>query len=213
MVERFPMRIAGEPMELLGDRALYWPARQRLLVADLHLGKGNIFRAAGIPVPTGGTAHDLQRLQHLLAETGAQALWVLGDFLHGRRHISVDQAWAAFRDAHSAVEMAVVVGNHDRSLDAEAAGVEVLRDGICDGPFEFRHDPAETSHGHVVCGHVHPVIRLEGMGRWPLFWLGERQTVLPAFSAFTGGHALTRSQAAGSVACNGQLMVRLPLRE
>ena len=65
----------------------------------------------------------------------------------------------------------------------------------------------------MVCGHVHPVIRLEGMGRWPLFWLGERQTVLPAFSAFTGGHALTRSQAAGSVACNGQLMVRLPLRE
>ena len=67
--------------------------------------------------------------------------------------------------------------------------------------------------GYLGTGAWFAACTVGGAGRWPLFWLGERQTVLPAFSAFTGGHALTRSQAAGSVACNGQLMVRLPLRE
>jgi len=38
MVERLQMVLAGEAVTLLADRALYWPARQRLIVADLHLG-------------------------------------------------------------------------------------------------------------------------------------------------------------------------------
>lgn len=62
MADALRLAIAGEPMLLLADRALYWPARQRLLIADLHLGKGTTFRSAGIAVPSGGTAHDLARL-------------------------------------------------------------------------------------------------------------------------------------------------------
>ena len=46
----------GERLQLHADRALYWPARGRLLIADLHLGKGDVFRRAGIAVPRGGTA-------------------------------------------------------------------------------------------------------------------------------------------------------------
>lgn len=207
--EALTLPLAGEPMVLLADRALYWPARRRLLVADLHLGKGNIFRAAGIPVPTGGTAHDLRRLEALLTFTDATSLWVLGDFLHGRRHAAVEHAWHAFRAAHARVAVAVVLGNHDRALDPGALGVEVLRDGVVDGPFVFRHDPAGSAEGHVLCGHVHPVVRVPGLGRWPLFWRQPGITVLPAFSAFTGGHAISAAHAAGSVACNGQALVRL----
>ena len=58
--------IAGQPMRLLGDRALYWPARQRLMIADLHLGKGDVFRRAGISLPAGGTSDDLSRLERLV---------------------------------------------------------------------------------------------------------------------------------------------------
>ena len=91
--------IASEPMRLLADRALYWPARRRLLIADLHLGKGDILRAAGIAVPSGGTSHDLARLGVLLRATGASQLWVLGDFLHGPRQPRVEAVWRAFLDA------------------------------------------------------------------------------------------------------------------
>ena len=89
------LMIAGERMCLLADRALYWPARRRLLIADLHLGKGDVLRAAGIPVPSGGTGHDLARLGTLLETTGAGQLWVLGDFLHGPRQPRVEALWRA----------------------------------------------------------------------------------------------------------------------
>src|SRR5690606_24763722 len=132
--EALDLAIAGEPVRMLADRALYWPARARLLVADLHLGKGDTFRAAGIAVPSGGTAHDLARLAILVERSRARELWILGDFLHARRTAAVDAAWRGFRDAHAAVAMAVVPGNHDHAFDPEAAGVERLPDGIVDGP-------------------------------------------------------------------------------
>src|SRR5690606_32115216 len=82
--------ISGEAMRLFAGRALYWPARSRLLIADLHLGKGDILRASGIPVPSGGTGLDLARLGALLELTHAAQLWVLGDFLHGARQPRVE---------------------------------------------------------------------------------------------------------------------------
>ncbi|MGY1411089.1 ligase-associated DNA damage response endonuclease PdeM [Luteimonas sp. A611] len=212
MAEALDLELAGEPVRLLADRALYWPARDRLLIADLHLGKGDTFRAAGIAVPTGGTAHDLGRLAALLARTGARSLWILGDFLHARRNVAVDAAWRDFRDAHGEVDVAVIPGNHDRAFDAPAAGVERLPESVVDGPFELRHaPPAQDGPQHVLCGHLHPVLRLPGaLGRHPLFWLRPACTVLPAFSAFTGGHPIPRSDSRGSVLCDGRQLVRLP---
>jgi hypothetical protein len=39
MAEALDLVLAGEPVRLLADRALYWPARRRLLLADLHLAR------------------------------------------------------------------------------------------------------------------------------------------------------------------------------
>ena len=203
--------IAGEPMRLHAGRALYWPARERLLIADLHLGKGDILRAAGIPVPSGGTAHDLARLDALLHATSARELWVLGDFLHGRRSQRVEAAWRALLAAHVDVVASVVAGNHDRSLVPDAVGIVHLPDDVRDGPFRFRHMPLDDSDGgdgfdaasgHVICGHVHPEVRLPGLpGRHPALALEAHQTILPAFSAFTGGRELEPDQS--WIACAG----------
>lgn len=206
-------RLAGEPMQVLADRALYWPARRRLLIADLHLGKGNIFRSAGIAVPSGGTAHDLVRLDLLLRSSGARELWILGDFLHGARHADVEQAWTALLAAHPRVDVGVVAGNHDRALDAGALRVDLLPDDICDGPFRFRHHPLlarDTGGAHVVCGHRHPVVRIPDFpGRYPAFLMEGFQTVLPAFSAFTGGDRIDE-RASRWIACvNGELLANL----
>ncbi len=54
--ERLSIKLADEPVVLLGDRAMYWPARSRLIIADLHLGKSHVFRQAGIAVPLGQPA-------------------------------------------------------------------------------------------------------------------------------------------------------------
>jgi len=207
MVDRIALGIAGEQVCLLADRALYWPARRRLIIADLHLGKGSVLREGGIPVPSGGTRADLSRLATLLATTDASSLWILGDFLHGPRSSRSDDAWQQFRGAHADMDIAVLPGNHDRAFDAYAAGVVALSDPVRDGPFRFSHSPPEGADQlglHAIYGHLHPVIRLPGIGAPPLFWQRPAATVLPAFSLFTGGYRVDHAQARGSFVCNGQ---------
>lgn len=209
MAETWMHTLAGEPVMLLADRALYWPSRNRLLIADLHLGKGHVFRTAGVPVPQGGTHRDLTRLERLLTTSGAGSLWILGDFLHGVRSARTDAAWQAFRHAHPRLQVGVIAGNHDRALSAEAAGVELVREGTLDGPFAFGHHPRHHPTRHWICGHIHPVVRIPDLGRWPLFWLQPGLTVLPAFSAFTGGHVIPWNEARGGFACNGHALAPL----
>ncbi|KFN50658.1 ligase-associated DNA damage response endonuclease PdeM [Arenimonas composti] len=182
------VEVAGEELQLLGERALFWPARRRLLLADLHLGKADAFRRAGIGLPSGGTAADLARIGGLLDSTGARSLWVLGDLLHGdpspRRWRA---AWDHFRAARPALELVVVAGNHDRALADAGLDVTIL-DEAADGPFVLRHEPARQPGATVICGHLHPVLLLPGLPRrWPAFVLEPGLLQLPAFSLFTGG--------------------------
>lgn len=206
MAEAIDLVLAGEPVRLLADRALHWPARQRLLVADLHLGKDDAFRAAGIALPAGGTRHDLDRLTALIEGCGAASLWVLGDLLHGPR---VDtrwrEDWARFRARHAGLDMRLIEGNHDRAVARAGLDIERSRGRVDDGPFTFAHAPRtrlEDGARFRVCGHVHPVVNVPGFrGRFPAFAVIDRQLVLPAFSLFTGGWRLKQAQA--RYACMG----------
>jgi uncharacterized protein len=194
--------IGGHSMLALADRALFWPARSRLILSDLHLGKADTFRRHGMALPSGGTTLDLERLSALAATTGARSIWVLGDFLHGAIDRSWREQWLAWRDRHAALELAVLTGNHDSSLRSAALDIVLLGPAIDEAGLAFRHAPDDATSLHVVCGHVHPVQRLPGLGgRWPIFWMGARQTMLPAFSRFTGGTEITIAGGDRFVAC------------
>lgn len=185
------IEVGGERLRLLGDRAIHWPARGRLLIADLHLGKGDLFRRAGIGLPSGGTAQDLQRLDTLLERTDASELWILGDMVHGPiADAPWLQQWMRWRHRHAKVGIRTVSGNHDRALPRVAGtlGVELSGPRVVDGSILLRHEPLDSCGHHVLCGHLHPCIAVPGVSRrWPAFWLRRGMTVLPAFSAFTGG--------------------------
>lgn len=206
MAETLCVELAGEAVHLFADRALYWPARRRLLVADVHLGKDDAFRAAGIALPTGGTRQDLDRLTALIERSAAASLWVLGDLLHGQRVDTRWRAeWARFRDRHAGVDMMLVEGNHDRAAARAGLDIERRSGHVEDGPFCFAHAPRPATEGgarFVVCGHVHPVVNVPGFrGRFPAFAVIDRQLVLPAFSLFTGGWLVRAAQ--GRYACLG----------
>jgi DNA ligase-associated metallophosphoesterase len=190
MPASFALDLGGEALVALADRALHWPARGRLLLADLHLGKGDVFRRAGIAVPRGGTALDLARLDALLDATDARELWVLGDIVHGPLpDAGWREDWRRWRERRAALRVALVAGNHDRRLADGDLGLELLPASVADGALVLRHEPGRVQDAVVVCGHVHPVFAPPGLRRrFPGFWLREGQLVLPAFSAFTGGH-------------------------
>src|SRR5690606_18748178 len=161
-----------------------------LIISDLHLGKEHVFRRAGIAVPQGATDADLQRLSALVESTAARSLWIVGDVLHGpAAHAPWRDAWTHWRQAHAALDVAALSGNHDRALPGANLGLRELGESCTDGPFLFRHLPEPDTVGrHVIAGHLHPKARIPGLPRqWPAFWLQTEMTVLPAFSAFTGG--------------------------
>lgn len=215
MAPELPTTIAGESLLLLGARALYWPARKALLIADLHLGKADVFRRAGIGLPSGGTAEDLQRLSTLLHRHHVDTLWILGDVLHGVAHrTSWHRQWQGWREQHGALQIGALAGNHDRALPKADLGIELLGERLQAGPFLLRHDPQPHPSLHVLCGHIHPLARLPGMQRrWPAFWLRERLTVLPAWSRFTAGIAPVLAAGEQLVACVEDEAIALPARQ
>ena len=83
MSSGYPVRLAGEELWLLPEKALYWPAQQVLLIADVHFGKAAAYRSLGQPVPHGTTASNIAVIDRLLAKLPCRLLIFLGDFLHG----------------------------------------------------------------------------------------------------------------------------------
>jgi DNA ligase-associated metallophosphoesterase len=194
MTDTFATTLAGEPVELLAERAIFWPAEATLLIADAHWGKAASFRAAAIPVPEGATVADLARLDRALARTGARSLVILGDLVHARAGFApaVLDAVGAWRARHPELEVLLVRGNHDiRAGDPPPAwGFRCVEEPHALGPFALCHYPDVAAEGYLLAGHLHPAVALTGRGRQRerlvCFLIGPRRTILPAFGSFTG---------------------------
>lgn len=185
---------AGERLQLLPEKAIFWPRRQTLIVADLHFGKPAAFRQSGIAVPENTTAEDLARLGKILSATQSARLIILGDFFHAPsgfqpEMLDVVEAW---RKERSELQMLLVLGNHDRRAGNPPHNwnIVIAESSEKVAPFLFCHEPKESSVGYVFAGHIHPAISLaEKFGggiRAPCFCFGERCAILPAFGSFTG---------------------------
>ena len=209
--------LAGTTAILLPERALWLPAYDALLVADLHWGKAAAFRAANIPVPTGTTASDLARLSVALGRTRASHLVVLGDLLHARegRHVNTLATISAWRRSQPALKISLVRGNHDtRAGDPPAElGIDCCNELVL-GPFVGLHVPRAHPHGYALGGHYHPHITLSGRGqasvRLPCFVLGPSVGMLPAFSEFTGKGMYERDESDAIYAIAGDTVVPVP---
>jgi uncharacterized protein len=195
------IELAGERLLLHPDRALLWPAERTAFIADLHLGKSEIFRRSGIAIPEGHTTADLARLDRVIDSHALGRIVLLGDFLHAASPgaSTHGEAFLAWRKRRSNLEFIVIAGNHDR----RAAGRELanavdweLRERRF-GPFVCRHHPGDSPSGYVLSGHLHPVVVLFGShrerARLPVCWLRPGHAVLPSFGSFTGGYEIEPS--------------------
>lgn len=187
------LKIAGEHIELLPERAVWWRSARMLLVADLHLGKEHAFAKAGIGVPGAVLDETLARLSRCVKRTGAERLFVAGDLLHAELGTTPEliervAAWRADLDA----TIEIVPGNHDRNITDVAARwrLRLHPSKLCMGPFRIVHEPdAGCADRYTWAGHLHPAVELSAAGdslRLPCFRIGTTVGVLPAFSVFTG---------------------------
>ncbi|MFN8285696.1 MAG: ligase-associated DNA damage response endonuclease PdeM [Chitinophagales bacterium] len=175
---------------LLPQRAVLWKEKQALILSDLHFGKTTHFRKAGIPVPEVLFQNDLATLDFIVNSYSPQSIIIVGDMFHSHHNAEVEK-FAEWRSSKAALEIHLVLGNHDilsvskyQELKLQLSDIYV-RDG-----FTFTHEPLPRPSSFNFSGHIHPGIRLEGPARqslkFPCFYFTQHGCVLPAFSKFTG---------------------------
>ncbi len=193
----------GARLQLLPQRAVHLPEHATLLVADAHIGKAVSFRRLGVPVPEATTAGTLARLSDALQLTGATRVVFLGDLLHSAHAHAAGTltAVARWRDAHPALRLTLVRGNHDSHAGDPPADWQV---SCVDEPVSLEglpqlalcHHPQTLPGRYVLAGHLHPGAVLHGRAherlRLPCFHFGTALGVLPAFGEFTGLHVVPR---------------------
>ncbi len=169
----------GQDFVARASGALFWPAQDTLIVADLHLGKSErLARRGGALLPPFETRATLERVLAELDATGAAHLICLGDSFD-------DDLACAELDTELALicgrtQVTWISGNHDPAPVA-LPGFQVP--GVTLNGLHLRHIAAQ---GPDISGHYHPKLRVAGQ-RIAAFLIGHEHLILPAFGHYTGG--------------------------
>jgi uncharacterized protein len=165
---------------------------------DAFLGRAKDPGGIGPPFWQNGTfshKEDLQRLVSELQYFQPRQLLVVGDMFHS--HENKELEWfKKWRFDFPDLSVRLVKGNHDILHEAwyKEAEVQIYAKELIAPPFAFLHDLQDASksvnHNYLFSGHIHPGVRLSGIGkqslRFPCFYFTPQYCVLPAFSHFTG---------------------------
>jgi DNA ligase-associated metallophosphoesterase len=185
-----PVSICGKAFRADYSGALYWPAEDALIVADLHLEKGCSFAAKGIMLPPYDTRETLTRLAEAMDRFNPQTIIALGDSLHdaaGASRLTAEDR-ESLKILQDDREWIWITGNHDPKIDRELGG-HVLDDLTVEG-LTFRHEPSNGRVTHEIAAHLHPAAKLSLHGysfRRPCFVSNGLRLVMPAFGTYAGG--------------------------
>ena len=179
-------------LEMLPTRALLLPQTRELLIADVHLGKGEYFQKNGIPLTNNSDEENFTRIKTLVKNHNPDSLIILGDLFHSKYSISESLKRKVELLAETLkIKIELIIGNHD-------AGCKVKNIRFLDfkrsNNFIFSHQPIGKFEDNVlnICGHYHPKIYLKNSKdklSFRCFALNDRENILylPAFGDLTGG--------------------------
>ena len=184
----------NEELVLLAQKAIWRPSSEELFVADLHLGKAEVFQACGIPLPSDDDRGTLQRLEKLCQHWNPKRVIILGDLIHGPLGLT-QRLKDDLSDLHNRLnaDVRLIGGNHDRHLQASAFP---QHPAFRVGDLWLSHEPEQPMDGRPglnLCGHIHPTATLrQGSDRLrlPCFAYDkvQQRMLIPAFGELTGGH-------------------------
>lgn len=185
-----PLSFAGHDFLALPQAALFWPAQQALLVADLHFEKASWYARGGQFLPPHDSDATLDALEAMIVQTGARALWCLGDSFHDAQGMERLPASARHRlmALTGRVQWTWITGNHDAVL-GDGLGGYVAAEASLDG-IMLRHQADTTDPRPEISGHFHPKFRLSVRGRHVsrrCFVGTAEKLIMPALGALAGG--------------------------
>lgn len=181
---------AGHHLVALADGALWWPARQALIVADLHFEKASALARSGQMLPPYDSAATLARLEASVESTGARELWCLGDSFHDGEGVGrlAPMVRARLLALTARLAWTWISGNHD-GLSGRALGGMVREEALVDG-LTLRHEARPEEREAELSGHYHPKCKVATRGRSVsrrCFLLGDNRLILPAYGSLAGG--------------------------
>ncbi len=174
--------------------ALFWRARETLIVSDLHFEKGSSFAGRGVMLPPYDTRTTLMRLAALVKKYEPACVISLGDAFHDREaeNRMESQDADALQSLLRQAEWLWILGNHDPAPSERFIAATAYEKQI--GPLIFRHEPQAGSAPGEIAGHLHPCARVAAEGRTlrrRCFAVGgaedDERLVMPAMGAYTGG--------------------------
>jgi uncharacterized protein len=185
-----PFSFAGHELRALPEGALFWPARNALLVADLHFEKASWFAGHGQMLPPYDSIATLSALATLIERTGAQELWCLGDSFHDSQGCErlPEDARAMLTGLTGRLDWRWIAGNHDSAM-VDHCGGTIVEEAEVDG-LMLRHEADPADPRPELSGHYHPKLRIQVRGRnvaRRCFVATATKLILPAFGALTGG--------------------------
>lgn len=187
------VQLHDQNFQLHPTGACYWVEQDVILLADVHLGKSAHFRKHGMAVPSQADDNEYDKLNAVIEEFHPSRIWFLGDLFHSYQNAE----WHFFEQwvRMQSIEVLLVMGNHDLISRAhfEMLGVKTV-DQLQMGRLLLTHHPVEKEGTFNIAGHIHPAVKLTGVGRqrlkMPCFFCTEFGMILPAYGDFTGTHAL-----------------------
>ncbi len=187
-----PLLFANHRFDIVAPAALYWPAKNALLVADLHLEKASFYARQGQMLPPYDSQATLAALADLVKDTGATTVFCLGDNYHDGEGEARLEPEAARRlvAMTGTLDWIWITGNHDRDVAGTWGGLVV--DEWTGNGLALRHEATVGSQLPEISGHYHPKIRIPVRGRHVsrrCFVKGRHHLIMPAFGALTGGMA------------------------
>jgi uncharacterized protein len=185
-----PLDFGGHRFLVADKVALYWPDQRALILADMHLEKGSAFAMYGQMLPPHDSLATLERAARIIAETGAQTVWCLGDNFHDDAGADrlMGGARALLSELTQTLDWRWVTGNHDEHLPESVGGTIVDEAEVAGIILRHRAEIAETRP--EMSGHFHPKYRAKsGRGNVtrPCFVMNQSKIIFPAFGALTGG--------------------------
>lgn len=212
----YPLKIQNQTFALHPSGALFWQEKSILLISDVHLGKVSHFRKFGAAVPHNAIQKNFDLMDEAIDFFQPEILIFLGDLFHS----SLNKEWQLFEKWTASVfsNIVLVAGNHDiiSPLKYEELGIRVASEIQLDG-FLLTHHPEVRERFFNFSGHIHPAVRLRGMGRQtlrlPCFFKSEYQMILPAFGTFTGTYVMEPKETDEVFAVTNDTVFKVELKE
>ncbi|MBC7525165.1 MAG: ligase-associated DNA damage response endonuclease PdeM [Flavobacterium sp.] len=189
--------INNQTFTLHKQGVIFWSEKNILLISDVHLGKVAHFRKHGMAIPNDAIFENFTRLNLVVDFFQPETIIFLGDLFHSK----MNKEWELFSNWIKEIrqEVILVEGNHDiiKKHNYENLNIKVCPELLIDD-FLLTHHPKEREGFFNFCGHIHPGIKLKGIGRQYLnlscFFQKPNQMILPAFGEFTGNFYLVPTE-------------------